>query len=75
MQDSKAKAKPYSNFKAELLRVGCTQKEVAEYLGISAVNLNAKLNGRVVFTVPEVIEIRNKFMPDATLDYLLAIEG
>ena len=65
----------YRNMKAELVRAGVTQEQVAEKLGMSAKNLNLKLNGRVAFAVPEVMEIRDTFAPDATLDYLLATES
>ena len=61
----------YLNMKLELKREGFTQEQVANHLGMSTNNLNAKINGRVPFTVPEVIEMRDQFMPDATLDYLL----
>ena len=61
----------YMNFILEMKRVGVTQGQVAKYLKMSPNNLNAKLNGRVPFTVPEVVGIRETFMPDATLDYLL----
>ena len=63
--------KRYSNIKSELMREGVTQKQVAEHLGMSQANLNAKINGRVPFTVSEVVEMRDTFMQDATLDYLL----
>lgn len=61
----------YMNLIAEMKRVGVTQSQVAESLEMSTSNLNAKLNGRVPFSVPEVVGIREAFMPDATLDYLL----
>ncbi len=62
----------YMNFILEMKRVGVTQGQVADHLKMTPNNLNAKLNGRVPFTVPEVVDIRETFMPDATLDYLLA---
>lgn len=61
----------YLNIKIELQREGVTQEQVAKHFGMSTNNLNAKINGRVPFTVGEVIEMRDRFMPDATLDYLL----
>ena len=64
----------YLNMKLELQRECVTQEQVAKYLGMSTNNFNAKMNGRVPFTVPEVIEMRNRFMPDATLDYLLSTD-
>lgn len=61
----------YLNIKIELQREGVTQEQVAKHLEMSTNNLNAKINGRVPFTANEVIEMRDRFMPDATLDYLL----
>lgn len=68
----KQAAKRYLNIKLELQREGVTQEQVAKHFGMSTNNLNAKINGRVPFTVPEVVEMRDRFMPDATLDYLLS---
>ena len=68
----KKTAKRYLNIKFELQREGVTQEQVAKHFGMSTNNLNAKINGRVPFTVPEVVEMRDRFMPDATLDYLLS---
>lgn len=65
-------ASRYLNMKLELQREGVTQEQVAKHLGMTTNNLNAKINGRVPFTVHEVVEMRNEFMPDATLDYLLS---
>lgn len=62
----------YMNFILEMKRVGVTQNQVAQHLDMSPNNLNAKLNGRVPFSVQEVVDIRETFLPDATLDYLLA---
>ena len=64
--------KGYLNIKIELKREGVTQEQVAKHFGMSTNNLNAKINGRVPFTVQEVVEMRDRFMPDATLDYLLS---
>jgi hypothetical protein len=61
----------YLNMKLELRREGVTQEQVAEHLDMTLSNLNYKLNGTVPFTVAEVVAIRDKFAPDATLDYLL----
>ena len=64
----------YQNLKAELTREGVSQAQVAAYLGMSTNNFNLKMNGRVPFTVPEITEIREVFVPEATLDYLLEFE-
>lgn len=39
--------------KAKMVELGITQKELAEKLGISTQNLNAKLNGRAIFNIAE----------------------
>jgi transcriptional regulator with XRE-family HTH domain len=64
----------YQNLKAELTREGVSQAQVADHFGMSTNNFNLKMNGRVPFTVPEIVEIREVFVPDATLDYLLECE-
>jgi transcriptional regulator with XRE-family HTH domain len=64
----------YQNLKAELTREGISQAQVAAHFGMSTNNFNMKMNGRVPFTVPEIVEIRETFVPEATLDYLLECE-
>ena len=64
----------YQNIKAELTREGVSQAQVAAHLGMSTNNFNLKINGRVPFTAPEIVEIRDEFLKDATLDYLLECE-
>lgn len=64
----------YRNIKAELQREGVTQKQVADHFKISMNNFNMKVNGKVPFTVQEIVAIRDEFMPDATLDYLLWLD-
>ena len=64
----------YMNLKAELARKGVTQTQVAESLGMSLKNLNMKINGKVAFTVPEMVAIHDTFAPDATIDYLVATD-
>ena len=61
----------YMNLKLELRREGVTQEQVANHLGMTLSNLSFKLNGRVPFTAAEIVDIRDTFTPDATLDYLL----
>jgi hypothetical protein len=61
----------YRNMKAEIARQGVTQTQIAEGIGMSRNNFNLKINGRVAFSVPEVVAIRDSFLPEASLDYLL----
>lgn len=65
-------SKPYANIKAELARNGVSQKAVAEHYGVTQNTVNNKINGRSQFTAEEIIDWRDTFMPDATLEYLLA---
>ena len=65
----------YQNLKAELVRSGITQRNVAEFLGMSEKNLSLKLSERVPMTMAEAKAVRDKFIPDATLDYLFASDG
>ena len=64
-------AKPYINIKAEMTRNGVTQAAIAEHYKIAPNTVNNKINGRTAMTVEEIVDWRNTFMPDATLDYLL----
>lgn len=63
----------YFNLKVELQRQGVTQQQVADHLGMTLVNFNAKINGKIPFTIPEIKEIHDRYAPDATYDYLLAV--
>lgn len=63
------------NLKAEFVKRGIVQREVAQFLGMSPNNLNLKLRENVSFTVDEVKRIRTRFFPDETLDYLLESDG
>ena len=61
----------YQNLKAEMKRIGVTQGDIAEFLSMSTNNVSLKINGKVPFTVDEAWKIRERFFPDATLDYLM----
>lgn len=61
----------YQNLKAEMRRIGVTQGDVADFLSMSTNNVSLKINGKVPFTVDEALKIRDRFFPDATLDYLM----
>lgn len=64
-----------SNMKAELRRFGITQREVAEYLGMSENNFGLKINEKVAMTVDEAKAINEHFLPTVKLDYLLQSDG
>lgn len=65
----------YQNLKAELKRYGISYSMVADLLGMSLNNFSLKANERIPMTVDEAKAIRDKFCPDADLDYLLASDG
>lgn len=47
--------------KAKIVENGDTQAQLAAALGISASNLNDKINGKVSFRQNEIAAIRNKY--------------
>ncbi len=47
-------------------------KQMAKKLGISSANLSKKLSGKTIMALNELIEIRNAFFPEYTLDILVA---
>ena len=61
----------YQNMKAEMRRFGITQGDIAAFLKMSTNNVSLKINGKVPFTVDEALKIRDRFFPNATLDYLM----
>ena len=65
----------YRNLKAEMARGGITQATVARHLGMTPTNFNLKVNEKVPFTIEEARDVRDRFFPDATLDYLFASDG
>lgn len=66
--------KPYLNIKAELARNGVSQKAVADYYKITQNTVSNKINGRTPFTLDEIVDWRDTFMPDASLEYLVERE-
>lgn len=63
------------NLKAEMRRKGITQAQVAKSLGMSENNFCLKCNERIPMTVDEAKAIREGFMPEFRLDYLLVSDG
>lgn len=59
----------------EIAGRGITKKAIAESLGISQRSFSNKMSGRVPFTWPEVIAIRNNFFPDMTPEEIMAQPG
>lgn len=61
--------------KAEMKRVGVTQCDVADSMGMSNNNLNLKINEKIPMTIDEAKFIRDTWLPDCTLDDLLQSDG
>lgn len=59
----------YPNLTAEMSRLGIKKLDIARLLNKSAPTVYAKFGSRT-FTTDEMIAIRDKFFPNATLDYL-----
>jgi len=60
----------YSNLEAEMVRHGLTRKDLAAALGVRYATIVDKLKGRYGFTLNEAFEIKNKFFPKLSLEYL-----
>lgn len=60
----------FNNLKAEMVRIGLTQRELAKALLIDEKTLSQKINGRSKFDVDEMWLIKNEFFPNLQLDYL-----
>lgn len=62
------------NLKAEMTRHRVTGCELASYLDLREATISSKINGKTDFTVNEAFEIRNKFFPNYSLEYLFKKE-
>lgn len=58
----------YNNIRAEMARLGKTQGDIAELLGVSTNTLRWKLNGERPFMLDEVLKLAELF--NCSLDYL-----
>lgn len=65
----------FQNLKAEMTREKITQAQVAESMGMSANNLNLKINEKIPMTVDEIKFIQREWLPDVSLDALLESDG
>lgn len=65
----------FQNLKGELTRTGTKQREVADFLGMSTNNFNRKVAEAVPITREEMYLIRDKFLPDHSIDYLFESDG
>lgn len=60
----------YMNLKAEMVRHGVRDVDIAERIGISDRAFRNKISGRSEFGVKQAIQIRNRFFPDLDVEYL-----
>lgn len=59
-----------NNLLFEMKRRNVSRKQIAHALGICKHSVDNRFTGRCEFTVSELIEIRDRFFPYCTLDYL-----
>lgn len=64
-----------NNLKGELVKAGVKQYEVAEFLEMSNGNFNKKLAESVPFMSDEMYALRDKFLPNLSIDYLFTSDG
>lgn len=60
----------FNNLAAEIARKGVKNKDFAEKIGIHPVIFSKKINGKVDFTLQEVIRIIEYFNCEFTFEYL-----
>lgn len=60
----------YMNLKAEMARNGITNEQLANGIGINPSTMSAKLNIAGRMRLDEAQNLRDKFFPDMTMDYL-----
>lgn len=58
---------PDITFKAWLVNNGISQTELAELLGVSFTSVNAKVNGRSQWTLPQIKKICSKYHVSADI--------
>lgn len=60
----------YINLKAEMVRHGVNDADVAKLIGVSDRTFRNKINGKSEFGVKQAMQIRRKFFPDLDIEYL-----
>lgn len=66
---------PCKNLRAEMARERVTIGAVADLIGRTRDTVANKIDGDSNFTIEEAQEIRDKFFPGLTLEYLFAKEA
>lgn len=65
----------YRNLEAELARKNITRADLARALGINIATVSEKLTKPQRLKLHEAAEIKAKFFPNETIDYLFATEA
>lgn len=65
----------YPNLNAEMARNKIEQKDIAKALNKGADGISLKFNGKRAWLLDEAKEIKRKFFPKLTLDYLFQTES
>lgn len=60
----------YRNLKAEMARRGITNERLARGIGVNPATMSAKLNVVGRMRLDEAQQLRDKFFPEMTMDYL-----
>lgn len=60
----------FHNLSAEIKRAGLKNKEFAERVQMNPVTFSKKINGKVDFTLSEVVRIAEFFKCEFTVEYL-----
>jgi len=60
----------FRNLKAEMARNNLKSLDIAGAIGITKESFNNKMSGKTEFTRADMVNIRNKFFPGMTLEYL-----
>lgn len=62
----------HKNLNAEMVRFGVSLDDIRVVIGKTGRTARDKVKGRVAFTLPEAVRIRDKYFPGMSLEYLFA---
>lgn len=60
----------YKNLQAEIVRNNVSKENLAQAIGKSYQTIMLKLSGKYPFTLDEAFEIRSRYFPNYSIDYL-----
>lgn len=61
------------NLRAEMVRNGISGKQVGVAVDLCPDSISRRFNGKADFKVGELAEIRDRFFPNCSLDYLAGL--